>query len=183
MTVGYTTLNGDLSGFLAPIADLWKGQVYKLARFINTISGKEIIPQASIDVVPSAELSDKQDVNKGLGDPLVYPYHDKLFASWVERWDRATPEDNLRWYLDNTLAEKIGYEGDMKKLFPTVKDFIKDLEKWWNFYCGLAVAKRIQAPPVLAISRRAFGYDHRETQVQPYYTKGYKALKFQAIGE
>lgn len=183
MTVGYTTLYGDLGGFVAPISDLWKGQVYDLARFINGTKGKEIIPQASIDVVPSAELSDKQDVTKGLGDPLIYPYHDKLFSSWVERWNRATPEDNLKWYLDGTLAKEIGYNGDVKKLFPTAKDFIKDLEKWWNCYCGLAIAKRIQAPPVLAVSRRAFGFDHRETQVPPHYSKGYRALKFASTGE
>jgi NAD+ synthase (glutamine-hydrolysing) len=176
MTVGYTTLYGDLGGFIAPISDLWKGQVYELARFINSCKNP-VIPQESIDVVPSAELSAQQDVTKGLGDPLVYPYHDKLFMSWVERWERASPEDNLRWYLNGTLAKEIGYEGDVKKLFPTAADFIRDLEKWWNCYCGLAVAKRIQAPPVLAVSRRAFGFDHRETQVPPHYTKGYLALK------
>lgn len=177
MTVGYTTLYGDLGGFMAPISDLWKGQVYELARYINDINGCEVIPLSSIDVVPSAELSDKQDVTKGLGDPLVYPYHDKLFASWVEKWDRASPEDILRWYLNGTLAGIIGYDGDIYLLFPTVEDFIRDLEKWWNCYNGLAVAKRIQAPPVLAVSRRAFGFDHRETQVSPYYTKAYKEMK------
>lgn len=177
MTVGYTTLYGDLGGFIAPISDLWKGQVYELANYINDINGMTIIPMDSINVVPSAELSDKQDVTKGLGDPLIYPYHDKLFSSWVERWNRASPEDNLKWYLAGVLGVMIGYEGDIKLLFPDVKDFIKDLEKWWNCYCGLAVAKRIQAPPVLAVSRRAFGFDHRETQMPPYYSKGYLALK------
>jgi NAD+ synthase (glutamine-hydrolysing) len=177
MTVGYTTLYGDLGGFVAILADLWKGQVYELARYINDINGMDVIPLESIDVVPSAELSDKQDVTKGLGDPLIYPYHDKLFASWVEKWDRATPEDNLQWYLDGTLGKAIGYEGDVYKLFPYVEDFTKDLEKWWNCYCGLSVAKRIQAPPVLACSRRSFGYDHRETQVPAYYSKKYIEMK------
>jgi len=182
MTIGYTTLYGDLGGFMAPISDLWKGQVYELARHINDINGCTVIPQETIDVVPSAELSDKQDVTKGEGDPLVYPYHDKLFASWVERWSRATPEDNLRWYVDGTLAKEIGYDGDINKLFPTAKDFIRDLEKWWKCYGGLGVAKRIQAPPVLAVSRRAFGFDHRETQTPPYYSKRYLALKEQILG-
>jgi len=104
-----------------------------------------------------------------------------LFSSWVEKWDRATPEDNLRWYLDGTLGTIIGYEGDVYKLFPTAEAFTKDLEKWWNCYNGLAVAKRIQAPPVLACSRRSFGFDHRETQVGVHYTKAYEIMKELAI--
>ena len=50
-------------------------------------------------------------------------------------------------------------------------------------FSGLAVAKRIQAPPILAVSRRAFGFDHRESQNGPYYTKKYKALKAKLLGE
>ena len=48
---------------------------------------------------------------------------------------------------------------------------------------GMAVAKRIQAPPILAISRRAYGFDHRESQNGPYYTRTYKELKKQLLGE
>ena len=40
-----------------------------------------------------------------------------------------------------------------------------------------AVAKRIQAPPILAVSRRAYGFDHREAQNGPYYTLKYRQLK------
>lgn len=181
MTVGYTTLYGDLGGFMCPLGDLWKGQVYELAMYINDINGMEIIPIDSINVVPSAELSDKQDVTKGLGDPLVYPYHDKLFSSWVEKWDRATPEDTLRWYLDGTINTILGYEGDVYKLFPTVELFTQDLERWWFCHNGLSVAKRVQGPPILACSRRSFGYDMRETQVGVHYTKAYKKMKELAI--
>ena len=39
------------------------------------------------------------------------------------------------------------------------------------------VAKRIQAPPVLAISRRAYGFDHREAQNTTYYTANYLRIK------
>jgi NAD+ synthase (glutamine-hydrolysing) len=175
MTVGYTTLYGDLSGFVSPIGDLWKGQVYELAKYIN--SKREIIPLDSINVVPSAELSKNQDVTKGLGDPLIYPYHDKLFASWVERWNRATPEDNLVWYEQGLLEQEIGWDGNIKDLFKTDEDFINDLERWWNCYAGFSIAKRIQSPPIIASSRRAFGFDHRETQVMPCYSKRYKELK------
>jgi len=39
------------------------------------------------------------------------------------------------------------------------------------------VAKRIQAPPVLVVSRRAFGFDHREAQLGPRYTPRYVELR------
>jgi NAD+ synthase (glutamine-hydrolysing) len=178
--VGYTTLYGDLGGFFAPLGDLWKTQVYELARYVNTIRDNPI-PKETLDVVPSAELSATQDVTKGKGDPIQYFYHDKLFASWIERWDRATPEEGLQWYLDGTLAKEIGYDEvnnpPINKLFPTAKDFIADIEKWWNLYDGFAIAKRIQAPPILSLSRRSLGYDHRETQEQPYYSEKYKEMK------
>lgn len=181
ITVGYSTLYGDLSGFLANIGDLWKGEVYQMASFINReIYGREVIPQGTLDVVPSAELSAAHDVDQGQGDPLFYPYHDALFRSWVERWERATPEDNLRWYLDGTLEQEIGYDGRVTELFEHATAFIKDLEYWWNQYQGMAIAKRIQAPPVLAIKRRAFGFDHREAQIGPRYTRAYLQMKADA---
>ena len=182
--VGYSTLYGDQSGFFSALADLWKYQVYDLARYLNeSVYKREVIPQETIDIVPSAELSDQQNVDKGQGDPLRYPYHDFLFRAFVERWQKATPQDVLEWYAAGTLEKEIGCEpGLVAKIFPTPKDFIEDLERWWNQFSGLAVAKRIQAPPILAISRRAFGFDHRESQNGPYYTKKYKALKTKLLG-
>ena len=184
-TVGYSTLYGDQSGFLAALADLWKYQVYDLARYLNEkVYKRDVIPQASIDIVPSAELSDQQDVDKGQGDPLFYPYHDYLFRAFVERWQKATPQDILAWYVAGTLEKNIGCtDGLVAKLFPTPKAFIDDLERWWNQFSGLAVAKRIQAPPILAVSRRAFGFDHREAQNGPYYTRKYNALKAKLLGK
>ena len=180
--VGYSTLYGDLSGFLAPIADLWKGQVYKMAGWFNK-NVKNIIPSESLDVIPSAELSSEQDVTKGKGDPINYPYHDKLFASWVERWNRATPEDILAWYINDNLEKEIGYKGKVKELFKSDKDFINDLERWWQCYQGLGIAKRIQSPPVVSISCRSFGYDHRESQLGVSYSQKYYELKNKLIGD
>lgn len=177
-TVGYSTLYGDLGGFLANLADLWKGEIYALAEFLNQeVYGREVIPVGTIKIKPSAELSAQQDVDKNQGDPLFYPYHDALFRSWVERWQRATPEDNLRWYADGELAQHLGYEGDIQTLFPDAASFVADLERWWKLYQGMAIAKRVQAPPVLAIKRRAFGFDHREAQMGARFTEAYDELK------
>ena len=183
MTVGYTTLYGDLGGYLANIGDLWKGDVYAMARHMNQgVFGREIIPVGAFTVVPSAELSVAQAVDEGKGDPLVYPYHDCLFRSWVEAWNRATPEEILDWYLAGTLEQHIGYEGKVADQFRTARAFVEDLERWWNQYQGLGVAKRIQAPPVLAVKRRAFGFDHREAQIGPRYTQRYAELRACVLG-
>jgi len=179
MTVGYTTLYGDLAGFFACLADLWKHQVYSLAEYINEkVYRREVIPRGIIEIVPSAELSSDQAVDEGKGDPIIYPYHDYLFRAFMEHWNRATPGDILAWYNEGVLEEKIGCEpGLVGRLFTCPVEFIDDLERWWRQYTGIAVAKRIQAPPVLAVSRRAYGFDHREAQNGVYFTTEYLELK------
>ena len=177
-TVGYATLYGDGAGFLAATADLWKHQIYSLADYLNTgVFRREIIPQGSIDIIPSAELSAAQDIAKGQGDPIIYPYHDYLFAAFIERWQRATPETILRWYAEGVLEERIGTSVKTADIFPGPHEFIADLERWWNLFAGFAVAKRIQSPPMISVSRRSFGNDLRESQLPPYYTVAYKKLK------
>ncbi len=178
MTVGYTTLYGDLGGFLAAIADLWKTEVYALAQHLNaTVFGRAVIPAGTFTVTPSAELSAAQNVDEGQGDPLIYAYHDCLFRSWVEWWRRSTPEEALTWYGDGTLEARLGYAGNVRALFPDAVAFTRDLERWWDLYQGMGVAKRIQAPPILAVKRRAFGFDHRESQMGARYTRAYRRLK------
>jgi NAD+ synthetase len=58
MAVGYCTLYGDMCGALAVIADVFKTDIYKLARWINR--ARIIIPEASITKPPSAELRPNQ---------------------------------------------------------------------------------------------------------------------------
>ncbi len=181
-TIGYATLYGDAAGFLAALADLWKFQIYDLARYINDeIYGREIIPQGIIDIVPSAELSDDQNVDEGKGDPLKYPYHDYLFRAFVEKL--LAPEDILELYQNGSLESEIGCEaGLVKKYFPTPAEFVADLEKWWKLFTGMAVAKRIQSPPILAVTSRPFGL-LKESQYPPYFTQAYKTLKAELLAK
>ena len=176
-SIGYATMYGDSAGVLSALADLWKYQVYELAHYLNNeVYKREVIPQGIIDIVPSAELSSAQNVDEGKGDPLKYPYHDYLLKSFVEA--NSTPEDILNWYVDGTIEQKIGCEsGLVKKYFATNKDFIEDLEHWWNLLNGIAVAKRIQSPPLLAVTNHAFGADRKESQCGAYYSKKYKLIK------
>lgn len=179
ITVGYGTMYGDIAGFFAVLGDLWKHQVYALAEYLNKhVYGWDVIPQEIIGLVPSAELSSEQAVDEGKGDPIIYPYHDYLFRAFMESWNRAAPEDILTWYAEGVLEEKIGCRpGLVKQLFPSPREFVEDLERWWKLYTGMAVAKRIQAPPVLAVSRRAYGFDHREAQNPVHFTAKYLELK------
>src|SRR5574343_335257 len=108
ITVHNCTLLGDHAGFMATIADLWKTQVYALGAYINERHGKEVIPTGIFTIVASAELSDAQNVDEGKGDPIVYWYHDFLFRSWVEKWDRATPTEILEHYIIGDLFKFIG---------------------------------------------------------------------------
>lgn len=175
-TVGYATLYGDAAGFLSALADLWKYQIYDLARYMNKeVYKREVIPQGIIDIVPSAELSNAQNVDEGKGDPLKYPYHDYLLRAFVEM--NLTPEDILQWYANNELEENIGCKSRLvEKYFPTAQDFIADLERWWRQFTGMGVVKRLQAPPILAVTDYPFGA-HQESQNGVHFTKKYLELK------
>ena len=75
---GYCTLYGDTVGAIAPIADLYKTEVYKLAEYINR--NKEIIPRVIIERAPSAELAPGQ---KDEDDLLPYPQLDIIIEEYV----------------------------------------------------------------------------------------------------
>ena len=173
-TVGYGTMYGDIAGFFAALADLWKIEVWEIARCYNSeVFGRAVIPQGSIDLVPSAELGPDQNVDEKKGDPLIYPWHDRLFAAWTERTPSAAPEDVLDWYASGTLSQETGYEGDIRALFPDARLFCQDLEKMWRLYNGLARAKRLQAPPVLSLKNRTYGFDLGTAQLPVFFSPRY----------
>ena len=79
LSVGYCTLYGDMSGGLAPLADVPKETVYQLAQWINL--EKEIIPLNSIQKAPSAELKPGQ---KDEDDLPPYPVLDQILKLHIE---------------------------------------------------------------------------------------------------
>ena len=166
-TVGYATLYGDAAGFMSALADLWKFQVYDLARYMNAeIYKREVIPQGIIDIVPSAELSTAQNVDEGKGDPLRYPYHDYLLRAFAE--DDLTPEDILRWYVSSQVEDNIGCAaGLVEKYFPTAQEFIADLERWWKQF--------------MAVTYCPYGA-RQESQNGWHFTKKYLELKDKLLG-
>lgn len=77
LAVGYGTLYGDMNGALSPLGDVYKTDVYRLARFVNR--RQIIIPQNTIDKPPSAELRPDQKDSDSLPpydvlDPILYAH-------------------------------------------------------------------------------------------------------------
>jgi NAD+ synthase (glutamine-hydrolysing) len=77
--VGYTTLYGDLCGGLSVIGDLYKHQVYEMARFINRKN--PVIPESIITKPPSAELRPNQKDSDSLPE---YEVLDKILFHYIE---------------------------------------------------------------------------------------------------
>jgi NAD+ synthase (glutamine-hydrolysing) len=129
--VGYCTLYGDMAGGLAVINDVPKTMVYRLSRYVN--SRKPIIPRASLEKPPSAELrADQMD-----SDSLPpYEVLDAILEDYVE---------------DAHAAEQISRERGFD--LELVKSLIRMVER--NEY------KRQQAAPGIKISPKAFGYGRR----------------------
>ncbi len=168
LTVGYGTLYGDIAGVLTAIGDLWKFEVYDIARRLNqTEYNDSALPTEIFSLKPSAELSEKQNVEKGLGDPLLYPYHDYLFRFWTE-FPYGDISETLQLYDEGNLEKTIGTSVNLANLFPNSEDFRKDCEYWWRLYRGIAVAKRLQAPPVISLTGNSFSTNF-EAQGEPLF--------------
>lgn len=170
ITVGYCTMGGDHMGYLAPLGDLWKSEVYEVSRELSNSMGG-ILPESIFTLKPSAELSDSHNINQGKGDPFIYWYHDALFSNWMEPWIRGDIYTAAKAFIEGSYDGLLGYlgiSGDEKRVllqkeFPTPKAILADMERWWKLFTGMAVVKRVQSPPVLVLKRRSYGFDFRES--------------------
>jgi len=131
MAVGYCTLYGDMCGALAVIADVPKTMVYRMSEYRNRISA--VIPRATIEKVPSAELRPNQTDQDTLPP---YDVIDSILQDYVE--DYKTAEQ---------IAHERGYDCKL------VHSVIRMIER--------SEYKRQQAAPILKISRKAFGVGRR----------------------
>ncbi|NNG67677.1 NAD+ synthase [Caldanaerobacter subterraneus] len=100
LAMGYCTLYGDMSGSLAVIGDLYKTQVYELARYINR--EKEIIPVSIIKKVPSAELRPNQKDEDSLPP---YRILDQVLKLYLE--ENASVEEIAEKGFDKDLVRHI----------------------------------------------------------------------------
>ncbi len=180
LAFGYGTLDGDMRGWLAPFGDLVKREVRQLAQYLNTdVFKKEVIPQICINQVPSAELDKNQKDPFDYGYPARRGYHDEWVRAVTEfRWN---PEKFIEFYIAGKLEKELMLEeGTIMRLFPTPVKFVEDLERCWKLF-NSAFFKRVQAPPIIIVSKRAFGRDLEESILPPHYTQHYKELKQQLL--
>ena len=129
--VGYCTLYGDMVGGLAVISDVPKTLVYRLSRYVN--SRRAVIPEASLEKPPSAELRPDQKDSDSLPP---YEVLDAVLEDYVE---------------DSHSAEQIA--ADHKFDLDLVRRVMRMVDR--------AEYKRQQAAPGLKISPKAFGYGRR----------------------
>ncbi|HVI46927.1 MAG TPA: NAD+ synthase [Chitinophaga sp.] len=99
LSTGYGTLYGDMAGGLSVLGDVYKMQVYALARYINR--NKEIIPVNIIEKAPSAELRPGQKDSDSLPD---YAVLDKLLYQYIER--RQGPKEIIAQGFDPALVSR-----------------------------------------------------------------------------
>jgi NAD+ synthase (glutamine-hydrolysing) len=100
MSVGYSTLYGDMCGGLSPIGDVWKTKAYALARYINR--EEEIIPSAILTKAPSAELRPGQKDTDSLPE---YAILDEILHWYVE--ERRSREEIKAQGYESAMVDKI----------------------------------------------------------------------------
>jgi len=129
--VGYCTLYGDMAGGLAAISDVPKTLVYRLSEYVN--SRRPVIPQATLEKPPSAELRPDQKDSDSLPP---YEVLDAVLEDYIEELHPA-----------EQIAADRGFD------IETVRRVIRMVDR--------TEYKRQQAAPGLKISPKAFGYGRR----------------------
>lgn len=130
LAVGYSTLYGDMAGGFAPIKDVLKTNVYELARWRN--SAREVIPHATIDKPPSAELRPDQTDQDSLPP---YDVLDAILLGYIEQ-DRS---------VEGLVRD--GHDAE------TVERVVRMVDA--------AEYKRRQSAPGTRVTAKAFGRDRR----------------------
>lgn len=100
VAVGYGTLYGDMCGGISVLGDVYKTQVYELAKYIN--KDAETIPNNSIIKPPSAELRPGQKDSDSLPE---YEILDKILYQYIEL--RQGPKELVRMGFDETLVKRV----------------------------------------------------------------------------
>ena len=102
IAVGYSTMYGDSAGGFAPIKDVLKTDVWRLAKWLNASRGKEIIPVSSIEKPPSAELRPGQLDTDSLPD---YELLDDILRLLIEK--AATVDEVVALGFERELVSDI----------------------------------------------------------------------------
>ena len=98
--VGYGTLYGDMCGGLSVIGDLYKTEVFEMARYINR--DEEVIPENTITKPPSAELRPNQKDTDSLPP---YEELDEILFQYIEK--RKSPQDIIEMGYEEKLVRRV----------------------------------------------------------------------------
>ena len=157
IALGYATLYGDMCGGVSLIGDLSKLDVYRLARHVNARHGAEKIPEETFHLRPSAELAANQY------DPFDYWVVAPVVGEIVER--RTSPAALVRLFEQRALdPARFIRDADGRTVYDkhstasfsaVVYDCFRRIRR--------SVYKRLQGPPIIVVTERAFGFDLRET--------------------
>jgi NAD+ synthetase len=156
--LGYCTLYGDMVGGMLLIGDVNKMQVYHLAEYINAQAGEELIPESVLTRDPTAELAEEQK------DPFDYTVVAPMVDDLIARWDAETLMEHFR-----RRELKDHYPADLYERYGE-EEFEKLLRDTYRRYRHSAF-KRSQASPIVIVSRRALGFDLRETIINWWHQK------------
>ena len=157
IALGYATLYGDMCGGISVIGDLSKVDVYRLARYVNRRHGREIVPEETFTLKPSAELAANQY------DPFDYYVMAPVVTELAER--RRGPSELIALFERQALdparfvPDPEGRTVYDKHTVETFRAVVHEAAQRMR----RSVYKRLQGPPILAVSERAFGFDLRET--------------------
>ncbi|HEX2504807.1 MAG TPA: NAD+ synthase [Gaiellaceae bacterium] len=132
LSVGYATLYGDMAGGFAPLKDVFKTDVFALARHLNERAGRELIPTSTIERAPSAELREGQRDEDSLPP---YAKLDRVLEAYIEL-DQSREELSLNDYDPEVVERALAL-------------------------VDRAEYKRRQAPPGVKLRPKAFGRDRR----------------------
>lgn len=140
LAIGYCTLYGDMSGGLGIIADLYKSEVYEMARWLNNVYFKDaVIPPQILEKPPSAELRPDQKDTDSLPE---YDTLDPILEAYIE--EQASVDE---------ITER-GYDIELVRRIVTLVDKME--------------FKRFQGVPILKVSDKAFGTGRRIPVVQQW---------------
>lgn len=135
LSVGYTTIYGDMTGGFNLIGDLYKTDVYKLANYFNQLHPDTLIPSTIIQKTPSAELAPNQKDSDSLPE---YEVLDPILKLYIE--GDLLPAKERQLYQQQIAALPI--------------EFIRSIHQMVD----RAEFKRRQSPPIVRVQRRAFGH-------------------------
>jgi NAD+ synthase (glutamine-hydrolysing) len=151
LSVGYCTLYGDTNGGLGLLGDLFKTEVFALARHINIAAGRACIPMSIIDKPPSAELAPNQ---KDTDNLPPYPVLDEILKFLIECTHPPTQEQlDAQGFVKTLLTTSEG---------PALVSRIRHMVAR-NEY------KRRQSPPVIRVRARAFGVGRQMPLAAKYF--------------